>query len=311
MDQLAAMRAFARVAELGSFSAAADALGLSRAAVSTQIAALEKRFGTRLLHRTTRKVALTRDGSRLLERCRPVFRELQAAEDELDPSRELPAGRLKVHLVASLGRQLLVPALPGFLARYPSLELDVHLSDRIVDPPDEGMDVAIRSGTITNPGLLARRAAASRWITCASPGYLDGHGWPHTPTELLSHQLIGHRGPATGLPHSWIFREGRRQLSLEPPCRATLDDPEALLAAAVQGAGIIQTTDLLAATALEARQLITLLPGTAVRGPPISVIYPQVGQDAAKVRAFAEFAVEVLGGWQRRVAGVTGLMDTP
>jgi LysR family transcriptional regulator for bpeEF and oprC len=307
MDQLAAMKVFGEVAERGSFSAAAESLGLSRAAVSTQVAALEKHLGVRLLDRTTRRVALTRDGTRFLERCRQVFRELRAAQDELGTSGEQPAGRLTVHLAAALGRQLLIPALPGFLARYPSLDVDLRLSDRLVEPPDEGVDLAVRGGSVSNPRLAVRPAAASHWITCASPDYLERHGWPQAPGGLGSHQLIGYRGAGAAKPHSWIFREGRRQLSLEPVCRATLDDPEALLAAAARGAGIIQTMDLLAAAALERGALAIVLPGTAVRGPPVSVIYPRVGQENAKLRVFATFAVELLGRCQRRAASATGL----
>jgi LysR family transcriptional regulator for bpeEF and oprC len=307
MDRLAAMKVFAEVAELGAFSAAAKSLGLSRASVSTQVAALERHLGVRLLDRTTRRVALTRDGARFLGRCHQVFSELRAAEDELGTTGERPAGRLTVHLAAALGRQLLMPALPGFLARYPSLDVDLRISDRVVEPPDEGVDVAVRAGSVSNPRLAVRSAAASHWITCASPDYLERHGWPQAPGGLRSHQLIGYRGAGAAKPHSWIFRGGRRPLTLEPVCRATLDDPEALLAAAARGAGIIQTMDLLAAPALERGALAVVLPGTAVRGPPVSVIYPRVGQESPNVRLFAAFAVELLGRCQHRAAAATGL----
>jgi LysR family transcriptional regulator for bpeEF and oprC len=311
VDQLAAMKVFARVAELGSFSGAADALDLSRAMVSTQVAALEKRYGVRLLNRTTRKVALTSEGTRFLEHCRRVFRELQTAEDELSHAHERPSGRLRVDVADAFGRHLLIPALPRFLARYPDLKLDVRISDRIVDLVAEQVDVAVRGGTITDPGLIARRAVGSRWITCAAPAYLEQHGWPQTPAELPAHQLIGYRATGSAKTRHWIFQDGSRQLSIDPDCRVTLDSPEALLLAAVHGAGIIQTIDLLAARPLEQRELVVLLPGTAMRGPPVSVIYPQAGQRLAKVRVFAEFTIDLLRRWQRRVAAVTGLMDPP
>jgi len=311
MDRLAAMKIFARVAELGSFSAAAEALGLSRPTVSTQVAALEKELGARLLDRTTRRVDLTGDGTRFLARCQRVFLELQAAEGELGPSSGEPGGRIVAHVAASLARRLVIPALPDLLARHPSLEIDLRLGEGSVDPLADGVDIAVRGGTVSDPRLVARRAAASHWITCASPGYLERHGWPRAPDDLAEHQLIGYQAPSAAKPHSWIFREGSRQLSLQPTCRATLDDPEALLAAAVRGAGILQTMDLLAAEALETRELVVLLPGSAVRGPPVSVIYPLDGQASAGVRLFADFAVELLGRCQRRAALVTGLMDAP
>ena len=311
MDQLAAMRVFTRVAELGSFTAAADTLGLSRAMASTQVAALEKRFGLKLLNRTTRKVALTSEGARYLEHCRRVFAELQAAEDDLKGARERPSGRLTVDVPGAFGRHLLMPALPVFLARYPDLTLDVRISDRLVDLVAERVDVAVRGGTLTDPNLVARKAVGSRWITCASPAYLDRKGWPQTPADLAAHDLIGFRTAQAQAGRGWVFQDGQRQLSLSPSFRATCDSPEALLVAAASGAGIIQTVDLLAARPLQDRALVVLLPGTAVRGPPVSVVYPQAGQRLAKVRVFTEFTIELLRGWQRRVAAATGLLDPP
>lgn len=310
MDQLAAMKVFARVAELGSFSAAADALDLSRAMASTQVAALEKRYGVRLLNRTTRKVALTSEGERFLEHCRRVFSELQAAEDDLSRAREKPSGRLKVDVPGAFGRYLLMPALPAFLARYPEVQIDVRINDRLVDLVAEQVDVAVRGGTITDPNLVVRRAVGSRWITCASPAYLDEHGWPQVPADLAPHHLVGYLAPGTARPRSWVFQEGSRQLALEPAFQATSDSPEALLIAAVHGAGVIQTMDLLAARPLQARELVVLLPGTAVRGPPVSVVYPQASQRLAKVRVFTDFTIDLLRQWQRRVAAITGLPDT-
>ena len=311
MDQLAAMRVFARVADLGSFTAAAEALGLSRAMTSTQVAALEKHFRVRLLNRTTRKVALTSEGTRFLEHCRRVFAEIQAAEDELSGARERPSGRLTVDVPGAFGRHLLMPALPEFLARYPELTLDVRISDRVVDLVAEQVDVAVRGGTITDPNLVVRRAVGSRWITCASPAYLDRRGWPQSPDDLAAHDLIGYRSAGAPQGRGWVFQDGQRQVSIAPAFRATCDSPEALLVAAASGAGIIQTMDLLAARPLQQRELVVLLPGTAVRGPPVSVVYPQAGQRLAKVRVFTEFTIALLRGRQRHVATSTGLMDPP
>ncbi len=310
MDQLAAMKVFARVADLGSFSAASDALGVSRAMASTQVAALEKRYGVRLLNRTTRKVALTSEGARFLEHCRRVFREVQAAEDDLHHARERPAGRLRVDVPGAFGRHLLMPALPAFQARYPALELDIRINDRVVDLVAEQVDVAVRGGTVSDPNLVVRRAVGSHWITCASPAYLDRFGWPGSIGELERHQLVGYRAPGDAHARAWLFHEAGRQTTLDPAFRTTSDSPEALLVAAVHAAGIIQTMDLLAARALQQRELVALLPGTAVRGPPVSVIYTQAGQGLAKVRVFTEFTLQLLRQWQRQVAIATGLADS-
>ncbi|MCU0977222.1 MAG: LysR family transcriptional regulator [Steroidobacteraceae bacterium] len=307
MDQLTAMKVFQRVAETGSFTQAADALDLSRAMVSTQVAALEKRYGVRLFNRTTRRVALTSEGSRYLEHCRRVFAELQAAEEELSGARERPRGHLRVDVPGAFGRGLLVEALPDFLVRYPELEIDVQVNDRYVDLVAAQVDVALRGGTITDPNLVVRHAVGSRWITCAAPSYLDQHGWPRTPDDLARHALIGGRVPPAPGGRPWLFCEGERTRSLDLRFRITSDSPEMNLNAAIQGAGIIQSLDLLAARALEEGRLVPLLPGTSVRGPPLSVVYPSSGQRLAKVRAFADFTIELLRQWQRRVERVPGL----
>lgn len=310
MDHLAAIRSFTRVAELGSFSRAADALGLSRAMVSTHVASLEKHYGVRLLNRTTRRVALSGEGERYLRYCQRVMRELQSAEDELSHARERPQGRLSVDVPGPFGRHLLVPALPGFLARYPDLSVDIRINDRIVDLIAERVDVAVRGGTVTDPNLVVRRAVGSQWITCAAPAYLERQGWPASPDELAAHRLIGYRAPGSARSRPWIFDEGGRHREIEVEPRVTFDSPETLLLAAISGAGIIQTTDLLAARALEQRDLVVILPGTSVRGPPLSVVYPEAGHRLAKVRAFTDFTIELLQRWQRRVARITGLPDT-
>lgn len=307
MDQLAAMKAFLRVAETGSFTRAAEALDLSRAMVSTQVAGLEKHFGVKLLNRTTRRVALTSEGGRYLEHCRRVFDELRAAEDDLSGARERPRGRLRVDVPGAFGRRLLVEAVPGFLARYPELELDVQINDRYVDLVTAQVDAAVRGGTITDPNLVVRHAVGSRWITVAAPAYLERHGWPGTPDDLAGHALIGARTPPAAGGRPWLFSEGGRTRSLELPFRVTSDSPEMNLSAAVYGGGILQTLDLLAARALEDGELVLVLPGTSVRGPPLSVVYPPAGQRLAKVRAFTDFTIELLRQWQRRVDAATGL----
>jgi LysR family transcriptional regulator for bpeEF and oprC len=307
MDQLAAMKVFVRVAETGSFTKAADALELSRAMVSTQVAALERRYGVRLLNRTTRRVALTSEGSRYLDHCRRVFQELQAAEEELSGARERPQGRLRVDVPGAFGRGLLVESLPDFLARYPDIELDVQINDRYVDLVMEQVDLAVRGGTVTDPNLVVRHAVGSRWITCAAPSYLEQRGWPRTPDDLRHHRLIGARTPPAAGSRPWLFDEGGRMRALDAHFPIMSDSPEMNLNAAIHGGGVVQTLDLLAARALEEQRLVQVLPGTTVRGPPISVVYPPAGQRLAKVRAFADFTIQLLREWQRRVEAVTGL----
>jgi DNA-binding transcriptional LysR family regulator len=146
--------------------------------VSTHVQRLEKRFGLKLLNRTTRKVALTPAGAEYLGHCRRVFHEIRAAEDMLRRAQEQPEGRLRVDVPGSFGRHILLPALPDFLARYPRIKLELQLNERIVDLVQEEIDLTVRAGTVTDPNLVAQRISGSRWITCASPDYLAKRGRP-------------------------------------------------------------------------------------------------------------------------------------
>src|SRR5687767_2719526 len=242
------MRAFASVAELGSFTRAADALGLSRAMVSTHVQRLEQRFGLRLLNRTTRKVAVTPAGSDYLEHCRRIFAELAAAEETLRQSKEQPTGRLRVDVAGSFARHLLLPALPPFLARYPGIEVELRVNERVVDLIKEGVDLAVRGGVIEDPQLVARPIARSRWILCASPAYLAQRGRPQSVADLGQHILIGSTTAESVQPRPWLFPDG-----VVPPRLAfgvTVNETEAVMLAAASGVGIAQTLDLMASRAL-------------------------------------------------------------
>ena len=208
MDQLASMRTFARVAELNSFTRAADGLELSRAVVSTQIADLEKHLGVRLFHRTTRRVTLTADGTEYLERCRRILADVDAADEAVKRTRLRPQGRLRVDVPVAFGRHLLMPALPQFTARYPDLSLEVQYNDRVVDLIAEEVDVAVRVGPVQDKNLVARGVCRTRMVTCASPEYLAEHGVPAHPDELRQHRLIGLLSNATGKPRQWHFQKG-------------------------------------------------------------------------------------------------------
>src|SRR5579862_1852603 len=172
------MRSFARVAELHSFTRAADALGLSRAVVSTHVRDLERHLRCLLFHRTTRRVGLTSDGTEYLARCQRILAELEAADEAVRRSRVGVAGRLRVDVPTAFGRALLIPRLAGFTARYPDLQLEVQLNDRLIDLIEEEVDLVVRVGAVREPQLIARRIVSTRLITCASPEYLRTHGVP-------------------------------------------------------------------------------------------------------------------------------------
>lgn len=305
------MLAFSRVAELGSFTRAADELGLSRAMVSTHVRRLEKHYGLCLLNRTTRKVALTPAGSEYLGHCRRVFSEMRAAEEMLRRAQEQPEGRLRVDVPGSFGRHILLPALPDFLARYPGIHLELRFNERVVDLVQEEIDLTVRAGTITDPNLVARRVSGSRWITCASPAYLAKHGRPRTVADLAGHALIGTTPADSQLPRPWLFAAGTDAPGFAPSYRMTINEAEAAMLAATHGAGIAQTMDLLAARALAAGELVLVLPESTLRGPPLSIVHTPAAQRLARVRVFADFLRGLLEGVVRRSAAATGLPPEP
>jgi LysR family transcriptional regulator for bpeEF and oprC len=305
-----AMEAFARVAELGSFTRAADALGLSRAMVSTHVQRLERRFGLRLLNRTTRKVAVTPAGADYLEHCRRVFTELAAAEETLRRGREQPTGRVRVDVPGSFGRHILLPRLPEFLARYPGIDVDLRFNERVVDIVREGVDLAVRAGTVTDPDVVAHRVSGSRWITCASPAYLDRYGRPQAVSDLAAHVLIGSIPSGSTQPRPWMFAKD------EPPpvelrFRMTVNEAEAVMLAAARGVGITQTMDLLAARELMEGNLVIVLPEHTRPGPALSIVHTQAAQRLARVRVFSDFLRELCEYVVQRAAAHTGLRPIP
>jgi LysR family transcriptional regulator for bpeEF and oprC len=305
MDQLNAIRVFARVAELGSFARAADALGMSRPMVTTRIAQLEARLGARLLHRTTRRVGLTDDGRAYYERCLRILADLDEAEEALGRRRTRPSGRLRVQLPVALGRLFVIPALPRLLERHPGLELEVRLANRVVDLVEEGVDCAIRLGQPPEQTLVARRIASTRLATCASPDYLRRRGVPRNPDDLARHDCIAFLDLATGRPADWLFARAGASVARAPGGRLAFNSMEAAVEAAAAGLGVAQVLSSLAQDAVVTGRLRPLLVDWAAEGPPLYVAYPHHRHLSAKIRAFVDFAAEVFagdGGWAGIVA---------
>jgi len=301
MDQLQGMRVFTQVAEMGSFARAAVAMDMSRAMASSYVAQLEKHLGTRLLHRTTRKVTVSPEGAVYLERCKRILSEIQAADDEMRHARARPQGKLRVDVPVAFGRYLLMPALPTFTARYPEITLEIRFNDRYVDLMGEHIDVALRSGEVKTPDLIAKRITNSRLITCASPAYIAQHGMPRTPADLRNHRLVGYLRTDTARPSEWKFKAGKdgtQKLKLNFALSFNTSEP--LLMSAYEGQGIIQTTDLLLGRALAEGRIIEVLRDYSCEGPPLSVVYPRATQHLAKVRVFAEFAADIMRIYQAR-----------
>jgi DNA-binding transcriptional LysR family regulator len=300
MDQLLAMRVFTRVAERGSFAQAADELDISRAAASAHVAALEKHLGARLLNRTTRRVSLTAEGSEFLRRSRRILDELHDAEESLRNTRSKPQGRLRVDVPVTFGRYLLLPALPEFTRRYPLIELDLRLNDRIVDIVADRVDVALRVGPIKQSGLVARRISQINLVTCASPTYLADHGEPHTPDDLHQHRLLGLTSAAGASPE-WTFPPPYTPRRLKLHFAMLFNSAEAPVIAATAGLGIAHTGDLIIAEYVARGELKLILEDYIMPGPPISLVYPSAGHQAAKVRVFSDFAADLMRKWNETV----------
>jgi len=302
MDQLLAMRVFTRVAERGSFAQAADELDISRAAASAHVATLEKHLGARLLNRTTRRVSLTAEGADYLRRSRRILDEVQDAEETLRGARSKPQGLLRVDVPVAFGRYLLLPALPEFTRRYPAVDLDIRLNDRIVDMVAERVDVALRIGNLQQSGLVARRVAQTNIVTCASPTYLADHVAPRTPDDLREHRLLG-LTPAGGGTPEWQFPPPYNARRLKLHFAMQFNAGEAPVIAAAAGLGVAHTADLLVAEYVARGELELILQDFVMPGPPISLVYPSAGHQSAKVRVFSDFAAELMLRGHERVRG--------
>jgi LysR family transcriptional regulator for bpeEF and oprC len=301
MDQLQGMRVFTRVAELGSFARAAHTLDLSRAMASSYVAQLEKHLGTRLLHRTTRKVSVSPQGAVYLEHCQRILAEIESADDQLRLARDRPHGKLRVDVPVAFGKYLLLPAIPLFTQRYPDISLEVRFNDRFVDIAAEHVDVAVRVGRMNSPEIIARRIATSRLLTCASPKYLAQHGMPRTPEDLRKHRLIGHLRGDNARPADWQFKQGDGTRALRMPFALSFNTVDALTVSALDGQGLVQQLDLLVSSYLGEGRLVEVLREHACEGPPLSVIYPKATQHLAKVRVFAEFAGDLMRSYEARM----------
>lgn len=283
--------AFVRVAEAHSFVAAAQTLGMSPSAISKAITRLEERLGSRLLNRTTRSLSLTDVGQNFYEGCRVALTQLDQAESEVTESRGTARGVLRIDVPISLGRRILVPALPRFIAQHPELSVQMTMNDRVVDLVHEGMDAAVRVGNLSDSSLIARRVAQLRGVTCASPEFIERYGAPNDPTALLPEHCIVMFKLGTHQVREWLFRKDGVEHKVIPAARLSFSDPESAVAAAVSGAGFVRALDF----TVEAQVASGLLKPVLTDWNdgawwPVSVVYPQHRQPTAKIKAFIEFA---------------------
>jgi DNA-binding transcriptional LysR family regulator len=288
MDTLGALDIFVLVAERLSFAEAGRSLGLSPSAVGKKIARLESHLGARIFHRTTRQVSLTAEGEILLERARRIREDIDDLATLLAEAAAKPQGRLRISL-PTIGYRFLAPHLDAFRRAYPKIRLDLDFSDGIVDLVADGVDVAIRGGTLASSGLMSRKLGSFRYMVCASPAYVTEKGEPSTVASLAEHALIRYRRPGSDALQGWALAEPMlTEAALGPPA-ITCTNMEAVLAAAIVGFGIACMPDFLAVDALKRGELIPFLKDAGSEGE-FWLVWPGGRQTSPRLRAFIDFA---------------------
>ena len=293
MDRFQAMQIFTRVVEADSFSLAADSLGIPRSTVSTTVQRLEQSLKVRLLNRTTRRLSLTPDGAAYYERCKQLLAELEDLESSFRDVTRGPSGRLRVEIMGSLGRLVLMPALCDFHARYPDIELAIGMSDRAVDMVREAIDCAIRVGELEDSTLVARRIGSFESVTCAAPSYIAEHGEPKTLEDLERHHAVHYFSGRTGRIVDWSFMVDGRQRDVHVKGMVSVNDAEAYVHCGVKGFGLVQAPRYMVVPLLESGQLKEILAEWSPPPLPISAVYLHNRHLSPKVRVFVDWVSEL------------------
>lgn len=286
MDRLRAMQVFVRIVEAGSLTGAAAALGMSGPAVVRSLAALERAIGVRLLQRTTRRSSLTDEGREYYERCKRVLAQVEEADTSMSARRSEPHGRLRITAPATYGRMHVAPIVNAFIAKYPQVEVELLLLDRVVDLVEEGLDAAVRIGELPDSTLVARALGETRRVVCAAPAYLRRAGTPKTPADLQAHRCIVFSGLAAA--NEWSFGAKRQRVAVRPVLRTNQID--AALDACIRGLGCGQFLSYQVDAALREGTLKRLLKEYEPPALPIHIVYPHA-RPSSNVRAFIELAL--------------------
>lgn len=300
MKSLSNVATFVQVAEVRSFVQAANRLGLSPPAVSKAVAKLEEELKVKLLHRTTRSVSLTPEGERLYEGSKPLLDEMDALTEELQESLGEPSGRLKISLSAAYGRMWGTKIVAEFLRLYPRVSVELSLDDRDVDLAAEGVDVAVRVGSLADSAnLIARRLFYDPLITCATPDYLNRVGRPHHPDDLARYNCLNFRNRKTGRPMPWFFIIDGEVERRMVEGTLTTDDGEAVGRAARLGVGVSQMPGFMAIEALRAGVLEEVLSKYRPPNVPFTALYLERQLVSPRIQAFIDFMVRQGGVWDK------------
>ena len=292
---LAALRVFVKVAELSSFTRAAEQLGMTKPRVSTIVQQLESMLGTRLLHRTTRTVRMTPDGEQFCERARELIADADELQTLFQRTPAVLRGRLRIDLPNYMARNYVIPRLPEFLAAHPHIEIELSTTDRRVDLVHEGFDCVVRVGALPDSGLVARRLGELRLINYASPSYLREHGAPTSLEDLARHRLV-HYTQTLGSPAlGFEYFDGERTQFIAMRGVVTVNSSDAYYAACLAGLGITQAPALGMQVAIAEGRVVEVLPQFTAAPMPVSLIYPNRRNLSKRVQAMMDWLAEVLG----------------
>jgi DNA-binding transcriptional LysR family regulator len=295
MDQLAAMRAFARVVETGNFTRAATTLSMPKATVTTLIQALEQHLRTKLLNRTTRRVMVTTDGALYYERAIQILSEIEELDGSVSNSQSLPSGRLRVEMAGAFAEEIVIPALCDFHERYPDIHIDLGVGDRLVDYLAENVDCALRAGTPSDQSLIARRVAEIQLITCASPFYIEKFGMLEQPEDIeTGHFAVSYFRAQTGKTVPFEFTRGNETREISPRYILSVNDSRSYVTAAMNGLGIVQAPSFMIREALAEGKLIRLLPEWQRSPLSLHIVYPPNRHLSNKVRVFVDWLAKLL-----------------
>ena len=292
MDRLGTLELFVRIVDRGSFTAAAADCGVSRPVATAAIKALEERLGTRLLQRTTRHVQPTLEGEAYYRRCLAILADLEDADRTASGA---VAGLVRVDLAGHLARTIILPELPAFLARHPSLTVHLSEGERFVDLVREGVDCVIRAGPLTESDMVARRIGTMDEVTVASPRYLAEHGVPATPDDLDGHFMVGFVSSRSGRAIPLEFTRDGQVVEVALPARLLVSGADTSAAAARLGLGLVQAPRYRFAEDLASGALVEVLADYPPTPTPLSVLYPSNRQLSPRVRVFIDWVVKTVG----------------
>lgn len=277
-----------------SFTRAANTLGLPRSSVSAAIQELEARIGARLLHRTTRQVSTTQDGAAFYERCLRVIADVEETENLFRQTSIKPSGNLKIDVPGRIGRLIIAPALPEFLALYPDIDIDIGMTDRAVNLVEDGLDCVLRVGPLHDSSLVTRSIGSLPLINVASPSYLAMHGTPLSPGDLGGHLAVNYASPSSGRVHPWEWLEEGEVRTLLISSRVTVNSAEAYIACCLAGLGMIQIPAYDVKAHLVAGELVEVMRDYRAAPMPMTLLYPHRRHLSRKFQVFADWLTGVL-----------------